>query len=130
MLCVARPLYECLAEIMACRIRIRPQRESWLSGQHLFQLDLVELNSTLGPPACPHELHMQVHASTHSSTRKHCGSAHQAVMDLGLQGKLTVVTGSTSGIGKWITIKLAEGGAHIVINGRSEETTNAAVADI
>ena len=51
-------------------------------------------------------------------------------MDLGLQGKLAVVTGSTSGIGKAIAIKLAEGGAHVVINGRSEATTNAAVADI
>lgn len=51
-------------------------------------------------------------------------------MDLGLQGKLAVVTGSTSGIGKAIAIKLAEAGAHVVINGRSEATTNAAVADI
>ena len=39
-------------------------------------------------------------------------------MDLGLQGKLAVVTGSTSGIGKAIAIKLAEAGAHVVINGR------------
>ena len=48
-------------------------------------------------------------------------------MNLGLQGKLAVVTGSTAGIGYAIAATLAEEGARIVINGRTKERVDAAV---
>ncbi len=51
-------------------------------------------------------------------------------MELGLAGRLALVTGSTSGIGKSIALKLAQAGAHVVINGRSEETVHATVQDL
>jgi NAD(P)-dependent dehydrogenase (short-subunit alcohol dehydrogenase family) len=48
-------------------------------------------------------------------------------MNLGLPGKLAVVTGSTAGIGYAIAAELAAEGARVVINGRSEERVNAAI---
>lgn len=48
-------------------------------------------------------------------------------MDLGLQGKQAVVTGSTAGIGLAIASALAEEGARVVINGRSEARVAAAL---
>jgi NAD(P)-dependent dehydrogenase (short-subunit alcohol dehydrogenase family) len=48
-------------------------------------------------------------------------------MNLGLPGKLAVVTGSTAGIGYAIAAALAAEGARVVINGRTEERVNAAV---
>jgi NAD(P)-dependent dehydrogenase (short-subunit alcohol dehydrogenase family) len=51
-------------------------------------------------------------------------------MDLGLQGKRTLVTGSTAGIG-WATARaLAAEGAHVVINGRTAGRVEAAVAKL
>jgi NAD(P)-dependent dehydrogenase (short-subunit alcohol dehydrogenase family) len=51
-------------------------------------------------------------------------------MDLGLQGKRALVTGSTAGIG-WATARaLAAEGAHVVINGRTAERVEAAVAKL
>jgi NAD(P)-dependent dehydrogenase (short-subunit alcohol dehydrogenase family) len=51
-------------------------------------------------------------------------------MDLGLQGKRALVTGSTAGIG-WATARaLAAEGAHVVINGRTAERVQAAVAKL
>ncbi|HMI54167.1 MAG TPA: SDR family NAD(P)-dependent oxidoreductase [Candidatus Saccharimonadales bacterium] len=41
-------------------------------------------------------------------------------MDLGLKGKSAVVSGSTAGIGFAIAALLAEEGAHVVVNGRTE----------
>jgi NAD(P)-dependent dehydrogenase (short-subunit alcohol dehydrogenase family) len=41
-------------------------------------------------------------------------------MDLGLKGKLAVVTGSTAGIGFAIAAELAKEGAAVVVNGRTE----------
>lgn len=41
-------------------------------------------------------------------------------MNLGLQGKLALVTGSTAGIGFAIAAALAEEGARVVINGRTD----------
>jgi NAD(P)-dependent dehydrogenase (short-subunit alcohol dehydrogenase family) len=51
-------------------------------------------------------------------------------MDLGLQGKIAVVTGSTAGIGFAIASTLAAEGAHVVVNGRTEARVNAALNGI
>jgi NAD(P)-dependent dehydrogenase (short-subunit alcohol dehydrogenase family) len=48
-------------------------------------------------------------------------------MNLGLSGKLAVVTGSTAGIGLAIAVALAQEGARVVINGRTQERVDAAV---
>jgi NAD(P)-dependent dehydrogenase (short-subunit alcohol dehydrogenase family) len=47
-------------------------------------------------------------------------------MDLGLKGKLAVVSGSTAGIGFAIARTLAREGARIVLNGRTEKRVSAA----
>lgn len=49
-------------------------------------------------------------------------------MDLNLQGKLALVSASTSGIGHAIAVQLLEDGANVIINGRSEATVTPAVA--
>ena len=51
-------------------------------------------------------------------------------MDLQLTDKLCVVTGSTGGIGLAIATLLARNGAIVVINGRSKQSTSAAVEKI
>ena len=51
-------------------------------------------------------------------------------MDLGLSGKLAVVTGSTAGIGFAIASTLAAEGAHVVVNGRTDERVTKAVDTI
>src|SRR5208282_2922514 len=48
-------------------------------------------------------------------------------MNLGLQGKLAVVTGSTAGIGLAIAAGLAAEGARVVINGRTQARVEAAL---
>jgi NAD(P)-dependent dehydrogenase (short-subunit alcohol dehydrogenase family) len=48
-------------------------------------------------------------------------------MDLGLHGKLALVTGSTAGIGYAIAEAFVREGARVVINGRSRESVDAAV---
>ena len=48
-------------------------------------------------------------------------------MNLGLSGKLAVVTGSTAGIGYAIAATLAEEGARVVINGRTQARVDSAV---
>jgi NAD(P)-dependent dehydrogenase (short-subunit alcohol dehydrogenase family) len=48
-------------------------------------------------------------------------------MNLGLQGKLAVITGSTAGIGYAIAATLAEEGARVVINGRTKARVDSAV---
>jgi NAD(P)-dependent dehydrogenase (short-subunit alcohol dehydrogenase family) len=52
------------------------------------------------------------------------------MMNLGLQGKLAVVSGSTAGIGLAIATALAEEGASVIVNGRTEARVNAAVDKI
>jgi NAD(P)-dependent dehydrogenase (short-subunit alcohol dehydrogenase family) len=51
-------------------------------------------------------------------------------MDLGLKGKLAVVSGSTAGIGLAIATTLAREGARVVINGRTSKRVNAAAERI
>lgn len=51
-------------------------------------------------------------------------------MNLGLNGKLALVTGSTSGIGKAIAKTLAAEGAQVVINGRSQKSVDVALNDL
>ncbi len=51
-------------------------------------------------------------------------------MDLHLTGKLAFVSGSTAGIGYAIAKTLAEEGARVVVNGRTEEAVRDAVAQI
>ena len=47
-------------------------------------------------------------------------------MQIDLNGKRAIVTGSTAGIGFAIAAGLAESGATVVINGRSEKSSSAA----
>jgi len=51
-------------------------------------------------------------------------------MDLKLTGKIALVTGSTAGIGFAIAKSLASEGAHVYVNGRTQERVDAAVAAI
>lgn len=51
-------------------------------------------------------------------------------MDLGLKGKVAVISGSTAGIGLAIASTLAEEGAAVVVNGRTQERVKAAVQQI
>ncbi|STT56116.1 dehydrogenase [Klebsiella pneumoniae] len=49
-------------------------------------------------------------------------------MKIDLAGKVALVTASTAGIGFAIAKGLAESGAEIILNGRSEQSVNAAIA--
>ena len=51
-------------------------------------------------------------------------------MDLGLKGKLALVSGSTAGIGYAIAETLAREGARVIVNGRSQASVDAATAKI
>jgi NAD(P)-dependent dehydrogenase (short-subunit alcohol dehydrogenase family) len=51
-------------------------------------------------------------------------------MDLGLKGKVAVVSGSTAGIGLAIAATLAREGAHVVLNGRTEERVDKALKTV
>ena len=51
-------------------------------------------------------------------------------MDLKLTDKVALVTGSTAGIGFAIARSLASEGAHVYVNGRTQERVDAAVAAI
>jgi len=51
-------------------------------------------------------------------------------MKIDLTGKTAIVSGSTAGIGFAIAKGLAESGAHVVINGRTEERVKSAIATI
>lgn len=49
---------------------------------------------------------------------------------LGLDGKVTIVTGASGGIGRAIALKLAAAGGRVVVNGRSEAPGEAVAAEI
>lgn len=51
-------------------------------------------------------------------------------MDLKITGKTALVTGSTGGIGFSIAEELAREGAQVIINGRSRQRVDAALADL
>ncbi len=51
-------------------------------------------------------------------------------MHIDLSGKRAVVSGSTAGIGLAIAAGLANAGAHVVINGRTEARVQSAIAEI
>ena len=51
-------------------------------------------------------------------------------MDLNLNGRRALITGSTRGIGLATAIELTSMGASVVINGRSQETVDQAIASI
>ena len=51
-------------------------------------------------------------------------------MNLQLQDKLTLVTGSTAGIGLAIAKALAAEGARVIVNGRTEERVQEAISEI
>lgn len=51
-------------------------------------------------------------------------------MNLQLQDRLALVTGSTGGIGKQIAAELAREGARVLVNGRSREAVERAVAEL
>lgn len=51
-------------------------------------------------------------------------------MDLQLEGKRALVTGSSTGIGKCIAEVLAQSGTTVVVHGRDEERTNALAEEI
>jgi len=51
-------------------------------------------------------------------------------MDLGIKGKIAVVSGSTAGIGLAIANTLAQEGAQVIVNGRTQSRVAAAVAKI
>jgi NAD(P)-dependent dehydrogenase (short-subunit alcohol dehydrogenase family) len=51
-------------------------------------------------------------------------------MDLGLTGKRAVISGSTAGIGLAIAATLAQEGARVIVNGRSQPAVDRAVAQL
>lgn len=51
-------------------------------------------------------------------------------MDLQITDKLALVTGSTAGIGMAIARNLASEGALIIVNGRSQESVDKAIASL
>ena len=51
-------------------------------------------------------------------------------LDLKLTDKVALVTGSTAGIGLAIAQSLAREGAHVYVNGRTQERVDAAIAAI
>jgi NAD(P)-dependent dehydrogenase (short-subunit alcohol dehydrogenase family) len=51
-------------------------------------------------------------------------------MNLELDGKLALVTGSTAGIGHAIAATLLREGAHVIVNGRTQEAVDRAVAEL
>ena len=51
-------------------------------------------------------------------------------MDLKLKGKLTLVSGSTAGIGHAIASQLAGEGARVIVNGRSQDAVDGALSRI
>src|SRR4029077_13133680 len=62
--------------------------------------------------------------------QKGTGFISENEVDLKLTGKIALVTGSTAGIGVAIARSLASEGAHVYVNGRTQQRVDAAVAAI
>lgn len=57
-------------------------------------------------------------------------SESRAMPDLSMRGKVCLVTGATSGVGKVTALELATKGAHVIIVGRSPDRCEATLAEI
>jgi 3-oxoacyl-[acyl-carrier protein] reductase len=57
-------------------------------------------------------------------------AVEECIMDMGLNNKTALVTGSTKGIGKAIAIELAKEGVNVLINGRNYEEAEQVVKEI
>jgi NAD(P)-dependent dehydrogenase (short-subunit alcohol dehydrogenase family) len=57
-------------------------------------------------------------------------SLPEKTMDLKLQGRCALVSGSTAGIGRAIAASLAREGASVVVNGRAQSSVDKAVAEL
>ena len=84
----------------------------------------------LGPLRVNYATELNFHFHLNEKHLIHLNARKCFKMELNLRDKLVVVTGSTSGIGKAIALKFAKTGAHVVINGRSEETIQSTIKDI
>src|SRR5688572_17099648 len=51
-------------------------------------------------------------------------------MDLGLRGRVYIVTGGSGGLGRATAAALVADGAHVVLSGRHQETVEQAVAEL
>src|SRR5437764_5211628 len=51
-------------------------------------------------------------------------------MDLGLRDRVAIVTGSSRGLGKAAAVALAQEGAWVVLNGRTEQSLNDTAVEI
>ena len=54
----------------------------------------------------------------------------EEVLDLGLEGKVALVTAASKGIGRAVAMELAREGARVVISSRDEENLYRAVGEI
>jgi NAD(P)-dependent dehydrogenase (short-subunit alcohol dehydrogenase family) len=72
----------------------------------------------------------QFKKSRQFSKRTEQATGRNQAMDLNLQGKSALVSGSTKGIGLAVATLLAAEGARVIINGRTDAAVNEATAEI
>src|SRR5260370_30763300 len=70
------------------------------------------------------EYHLQ---SPHEPANRPTPACIQAGMNLQLNGKTALVTGSTAGIGLAIATALTQEGASVIVNGRTQERVDSAL---